>query len=96
MILTLPGSLPLVSPSRYSSNLFLISAGVAGGQNHLVGIDQRGQRYASSLGFEPEGLRREILHAMVFLDQRGAVDHLAVVMFFWSHCTRSRRKFDAF
>jgi len=29
-IRTLPGSLPLASPTRYSSNRFLISAGVAG------------------------------------------------------------------
>ncbi len=50
------------------------------GKHHLAGIDQRGQHHHGPFGFEPERLRCEVLHAVVFLDQLGAVDHLAVAL----------------
>ncbi len=50
------------------------------GQHHLAGIDQRRQHHHGPFGFEPERLRREVLHAEDVLDQLGAVDHLAVAL----------------
>ena len=50
------------------------------GQHQFAGIDQRGQDHHSPFRFEPERLRRQVLHAEDVLDQFGAVDHLAVAL----------------
>ncbi len=51
------------------------------GENHLAGVDERGQYHHSPFWFEAKTFRREVFHSKDILDELGAVDHLAVAFF---------------
>ena len=55
------------------------------GEHQVAGVDQRGQDDRDPFGFEPQPVLGHVLHALVVLDQLGAVDHLAVALLLEQH-----------